>query len=249
MGDLDGKVAIVTGGSLGIGKATALTFADGGVRVVVSARRSEEGEKVVKEIRDNGGEAIFVSADVSKSVDVQKLIAATVDHFGGLDFACNNAGIVGEWNSLTDISEEQWDSVLGINLKGTWLCMKYEIPEMERRGQGAIVNISSINGMRGSASGADYTASKHGIIGLTRAAARGYASKGIRVNAICPGYTVTPMLEGIHKGNIPDELGSRMPMGRLGSPEEIARAIVWMCSNQASYITGQTLVVDGGFLS
>jgi len=245
----ESKVAIVTGGSLGIGKAAAHAFARQGTRVVVSARRSPEGEKVVKEIKAGGGEAMFVQADVSKPNEVQSLVERTVAQFGRLDYACNNAGIVGGWNQLIEISEEQWDSVVGVNLKGVWLSMKYEIPVMERNGGGAIVNVSSINGFRGSAAGADYTASKHGVIGLTKAAAKGYARAGIRVNAVCPGFTETPMLLGIHHGKIPEDLGDRIPIGRLADPGEIADAIVWLCSDGASYVTGQTLVVDGGFLA
>jgi len=244
-------VALLTGGSSGIGRATAIVCAREGAKVVIAARRIRECEEVVEQIRDRGGEALFVQTDVSKPTDVESLIKTTVETFGRLDWSCNNAGVEGAKGSITECTEEDWDHVIDINLKGVWLCMKYEISQMLKQGGGAIVNISSVNGLVGSAAFAPYVASKHGVIGLTKSAAKGYAKDGIRVNVVCPGSIDTPMIERVDGGPLkPDSWRiSRTPMGRIGTPEEIAETVVWLCSEKASYVTGHSMVVDGGLLA
>lgn len=245
------RVALVTGASSGIGRATAITFAQAGARVVIAARRREESEQVVQFILQQGGEAIFVPTDVSKADEVRHLIEATVETFGRLDYACNNAAIEGEPAKITECPEEAWDQVIDINLKGIWLSMKYEIPEMLKANGGAIVNISSVNGFRGAARFAPYAASKHGVIGLTKSVAKEFALQNIRVNCVCPGSIYTPMIERVDGGPpAPDSWRINMtPMRRIGQPEEIANAVLWLCSDAASYVTGHSMVVDGGFMA
>ncbi len=244
-------VALVTGGNSGIGRATALAWAREGARVVIAARRIRECEEVVEQIKRTGGGALSVQTDVAKSTDVEALIKKTIETFGRLDWSCNNAGVEGTRVSITECTEEDWDRVVDINLKGVWLCMKHEILQMLKQGGGAIVNISSVNGFVGAAEFAPYTASKHGVIGLTKSAAKGYAKGGIRVNVICPGSIDTPMIERVDGGPVlPDSWRiSRTPMGRIGTPEEIAEAVVWLCSEKASYVTGHSMIVDGGLLA
>jgi len=244
-------VALVTGASSGIGKATALAWAREGARVVVAARRIRECEEVVSQIKHAGGEALFVRTDVAKAVEVEALVRKTVEAFGRLDWSCNNAGVEGARGSITECTEEVWDQVIDVNLKGVWLCMKYEISQMLKHGSGAIVNISSVNGLIGSAGFAPYVASKHGVIGLTKSAAKGYANAGIRVNVICPGSIDTPMIERVDGGPVSADSWriTRTPMARIGTPEEIAEAVVWLCSGKASYVTGHSLIVDGGLLA
>ncbi len=244
-------VALVTGGSSGIGRATALAWAREGARVVVAARRIRECEEVVEQIKTTGGEALFVQTDVAKSAEVEALVRNTVEAFGRLDWSCNNAGVEGAGDSIIACTEEDWDHVLDVNLKGVWLCLKYEISQMRKQGGGTIVNISSVNGLVGSTAFAPYVASKHGVIGLTKSAAKGYAKEGIRVNVICPGSIDTPMIARVDGGPVsPDSWRiSRTPMGRIGTPEEIAEAVVWLCSERASYVTGHSLIVDGGLLA
>ena len=249
MSESKAPVALVTGGSSGIGKATAIAFARAGARVVVTARRIKESEEVVETIKQEGGEAVFVQADVSKTDQVKQLIERTFETYGRLDWACNNAGIEGVESTIIDCPEEIWDRVIDINLKGIWLCMKYEIPQMLKAGGGAIVNISSINGLVGGTGFAPYAASKHGIIGLTKSVAQEFAKQGIRINTICPGYIDTPMLKRVHGGPLDPGRITSMPMGRIGNPEEIANSVLWLCSNAASFVTGQSLIVDGGLLS
>lgn len=244
------RVVLITGGSSGIGKATALAFAREGTKVVVSARRSEEGEQVARQIKEAGGEAIFVKADVAKREDVEALVQTTVATYGRLDFAFNNAGIEGTPGVPTaDYSEETWDQIININLKGVWLCMKYEIPHLLKQKGGAIVNMASIAGLVGGGIGAGYHASKHGVVGLTRTAAIEYAPQGLRVNAVAPAVIRTDMTEraGFLAPEMEAPIAALHPLGRVGVPDEVAGAVVWLCSEAASFITGQTLPIDGGF--
>ena len=250
----EGKVALVTGASSGIGRATAIAFSEEGAKVVVAARRKVEGEETVAMIKSRGGEAIFVSTDVSKAADVEALVDRAVKAYGRLDFACNNAGIGGPHLVFTaDFPEEDWDKVIATNLKGVWLCMKYEIRQMLKQKSGAIVNVSSVAGLVGGWFNSAYYASKHGIIGATKAAAVEYAKEGIRINAVCPGTIRTPLADQTMFKNKDVESNLRQaalhPIGRPGTPEEVAAAIVWQCSDAASFMVGHALVVDGGFLS
>ena len=249
LNSFDGKVAVVTGGSSGIGRAAALAFANEGARVVVAARRTREGEETAQLIRDAGGEALFIKTDVSVSSEVQSLINRTVEAYGRLDYAFNNAGISGPSLSLiADLSEEDWDSVIDSNLKSIWLCMKYQVPVMIKQGSGSIVNMSSILGVVGTSLGtAAYVASKHAIIGLTKAAALEYAKQGLRVNAVCPGFIQTALIEvATNNPEISDAIVAAHPVGRIGKPEEVAAAVIWLCSDGASFITGQSMIIDGG---
>lgn len=244
---LNGKVALVTGGGSGIGRATALAMAREGAKVVIADVSIKGGEETVNLIKEADGEAIFVPTDVSKAADVKTLIKKAIAFYGSLDCAINNAGIDGGTAATAACTEENWDRVININLKGVWLCMKYEIPEMRQQGGGSIINMASVAGLRsGLQRFPAYTTSKHGVVGLTRAAAVEYARVGIRVNAVCPGWILTPMLA------IDDQLEtwvkSVVPAGRFGTPEEVAQAAVWLSSDAASFVTGHTLVVDGGFM-
>jgi NAD(P)-dependent dehydrogenase (short-subunit alcohol dehydrogenase family) len=248
---LEGKVALVTGGTSGIGRDTALLFAKAGTKVVVAGRREQEGKETIDLVRTAGGDGLFVKADVSKASDVDALIQKVVEKLGRLDIAFNNAGTEGVWVPIVKQSEEDWDRTIDINLKGVWLCLKYEIRQMLKQGGGgAIVNMSSIMGMIGSAGAAAYSASKHGVIGLTKAAALETARSGIRINAVCPAVVETPMGERIFGAPAVHKfvLGCH-PIGRFARPTEIAEAVVWMCSDRASFMTGQSLVLDGGFLA
>ena len=249
-GSLDGKTALVTGGGSGIGRATSLAYAKDGARVVVADVNVEGGEETVQMIKEAGGEAILVHADVSKPEDTQAMVDQAVEAFGSLDCAFNNAGIGGGRDRLltADYLEEDWDRVISINLKGVWLCMKAEIPQMVKQGAGAIVNTASIMGLISTSGSVAYTAAKHGVTGLTKAAALEYADQGIRVNAVCPGYIHTPMVQpGLDSiDGYEDQLKARHPIGRLGEPEEIAAAVIWLSSDAASFVTGHNMPVDGG---
>jgi len=249
--ELEGKVGLVTGGTSGIGRDTAVLFAKAGAKVVVAGRRELEGNETIELVRAAGGEGLFVKADVSKDSEVVTLIQKAVEKFGRLDIAFNNAGIEGVWAPIVRQSEEDWDRTIAINLKGVWLCLKYEIRQMlQQSGGGAIVNMASITGLIGSAGAAAYSASKHGVIGLTKTAALENAKSGIRVNAVCPGFAETPMTDRIFRvPQVHKTVLSRHPIGRLARPAEIAEAVVWMCSDHASFMTGQSLVLDGGFLA
>jgi NAD(P)-dependent dehydrogenase (short-subunit alcohol dehydrogenase family) len=249
--DLDGKVGLVTGGTSGIGRETAVLFAKAGVKIVVAGRREAEGNETLEMIRAAGGDGLFVKTDVSKASEVEALVHKAVEKFGHLDIAFNNAGIEGAWVPIVRQAEEDFDRTIAINLKGVWLCLKYEIRQMLKQGTGgAIVNMASVMGLVGSAGISAYSASKHGVIGLTKTAALENAKKGIRINAVCPGFVETPMsdrtlrLPMVHRYIL-----SCHPVGRLGTPREVAEAVVWMCSNRASFMTGQSLALDGGFLA
>lgn len=248
-GVVAGKVALVTGASSGIGRATALAFAREGAKVVVADVTVEGGEETVAQVEKAGGEAIFVKTDVSKAVEVEALVAKTVATYGRLDCAHNNAGIAGNAKTIVDDTEDNWDRILAINLKGVWLCMKYEIVHMLKQGGGAIVNTASGAGLIGVRRGGAYVASKHGVVGLTKTAALEYAKAGIRVNCVCPGPIDTPMLQGIGGSNqvVIERMVAAQPGGRLGKSAEIAEAAVWLCSDAASFITGLPTPVDGGY--
>jgi NAD(P)-dependent dehydrogenase (short-subunit alcohol dehydrogenase family) len=244
----EGKVALITGGSSGIGRATALAFAAEGARVAIGARRSAEGEETVGLIKQQGGEALFVLTDASVPDQVQALVESTVERWGRLDFAVNNAGIEGTpFVPVTDYSVDVWDQVIDINLKGVFLSMKYEVPYLLKQPGSAIVNISSIAGLIGGVGGVAYHASKHGVVGLTKTVAMEYAAKGLRVNAVCPAVIGTPMADRFFKGLDDAVVDGFHPMGRKGTPEEAAAAVLWLCSPQSSFVTGQALAVDGGF--
>lgn len=244
----ENKVAIITGAASGIGKSTAIAFARRGAKVVVSD--INKGDDTVAAIKADGGDAIFIKCDVSKADQVKNLVEQTVEHYGRLDYAFNNAGIEGDPADTAACTTENWQRVIDINLTGTWLCMKYEIPEMLRQGKGVIVNCASIAGLVGFPNSPAYVASKHGVIGLTKTAALENARKGIRVNAICPGVIKTPMIDRYTQGSAEAEaqFAESAPIGRLGTPEEIAEAVVWCCSDGASFTTGQALAVDGGWV-
>jgi NAD(P)-dependent dehydrogenase (short-subunit alcohol dehydrogenase family) len=252
-GKLDGRVALVTGAASGIGRASALAFAADGARVVVADVSDEQGRETVDLIESAGGEAMFVPADVASRGDVEALVRAAVETYGRLDCAHNNAGIEGASPPGTmfhEYPDELWDQVLSINLKGVWLCMRAEIIQMLAQGGGAIVNTASIAGLVGGFGGA-YSAAKHGVVGLTKVAALEYATRGIRVNAVCPGGIRTPMLERVFARRPETEQAfiAGEPVGRLGTPEEIAAAVVWLCSDGASFLTGVALPVDGGWVA
>ena len=251
MDGCEGKVALVTGGTSGIGRETAVLFAKKGARVVVAGRRENEGKATVDLIHDVGGEGIFVRADVSCLSDVKKLVERTVEAFGGLDYAFNNAGIEGTWKTIVEQSEEDWDRTIDINLKGTWLCLKFEMQQMLKQSHGgAIVNNSSVAGFIGSDGAAAYCATKHGVLGLTKTAALEVAKNGIRVNAVCPAVIETPMADRLFGApDVHERLIGLHPMGRFGTSLEVAEAVVWMCSSAASFMTGQSLTLDGGFLA
>jgi NAD(P)-dependent dehydrogenase (short-subunit alcohol dehydrogenase family) len=246
----EGKVAIVTGASAGLGAATALQFAREGARVVVAARREDAGEAVVRQIEALGGEGLFVRTDVTRTPDIEALVARTLDRFGRLDCAVNNAGISGPVNvPVADIDEDRWDAVMAINLRAVWLCMKHEIRAMLPQGTGSIVNVSSIFGYKPSTIGhAAYCASKHAVIGLTKTAAIDYGQAGLRCNAIAPGFTLSEMVDPVKKGVARyATLANRYSaMNRLGNAEETAHAITWLCSDAASFVNGAVLSADGG---
>ncbi|RIW18249.1 SDR family oxidoreductase [Algoriphagus lacus] len=246
------KVALITGASSGIGRATAELFSAKGASVVVAARRGDELDELVNEIRSRGGKASAVVADMSKSGDVEKMVDHTLQEFGKLDFAVNNAGIEGEFSPIVDLSEEEWDRVLDINLKGVFLCLKYQAKAMLAAKQGgAIVNIGSVNSFLGFPTGSAYVSSKHALIGLTSSVSAELAPNGIRVNLVCPGIIDTPMhrrLRGIVGDAVYDQYAiPNVHLRRAGRAEEIAKTIAFLCSEEASYITGTTITPDGGF--
>jgi NAD(P)-dependent dehydrogenase (short-subunit alcohol dehydrogenase family) len=252
MSDMKDRVVLITGASSGIGHATAKAFAAKGARVVLAARREDELARLVADIEVSGGTATFLRTDVSIAKDVEQAVAHAIETFGRLDFAVNNAGIEGAVVSITDCSEQMWDKVLDINLKGTFLCMKYEARAMLEAGHGgAIVNVGSINSFLGFPGFSPYVASKHGMIGLTTSVSAELAPKGVRVNIVCPGIIDTPMHrrgralfgDAIYDNILQNSVHTR----RAGRPEEIAQCIVFLCSDEASYVTGTTLTPDGGY--
>ena len=242
---LDGKVAIVTGGSSGIGRATAVAFAKEGAKVVVAARRTPEGEETVRQAKEAGGEALFVQADVTKAADIEALVNKTLETYGRLDCAFNNAGS-GKANPLTEMSESDWDFDLAVNLKAVWLCMKSEIPAMLKTGAGAIVNMASQGAIVGVPNFSSYCAAKGGVISLSRTAAIEYAKDKIRVNIVSPGAIKTDILSEIPADQM-QQIEAAIPIERAGQPEEIAAAVLWLCSDSASFVTGHNLVIDGGY--
>ena len=248
----DDQIVLVTGGSSGIGRATAIAFAKEGAQVVIADIDSIGGDETIRIIQENGGKAKFIYKDVSQTQAVESLITSIVSTFGHLDCAFNNAGVSSQTKALTAESlEDDWERIISINLKGVWLCMKYELLQMQSQGKGVIVNTASTAGLIAHAGHCAYAASKHGILGLTRTAALEYAQTGIRINAVCPGYIRTPMLErGMHRDGGSNALEMAMiakqPSGRLGTAEEVAETVLWLCSDSASYIMGQSIVIDGG---
>lgn len=245
---LQGKAVLVTGGASGIGRTACLAFAAEGARLVVGDKDFDGGEETAAMVRDAGGQAIFVHCDVSTPADVEALVGKTVEAYGSLDCAHNNAGIGGPMARTADYSENDWDEVIRVNLKGVWLCMRHEIAQMLRQRSGAIVNTASTAGVRGSRLASAYAASSHGIVGLTRSAALDYATDGIRINAVCPGIVDTPMIQTRIAGDAKREaqFKAASPMGRMATPDEIAQVVVWLCSDAASYVTGHVLMADGG---
>jgi NAD(P)-dependent dehydrogenase (short-subunit alcohol dehydrogenase family) len=248
--NFDGKTAIVTGAASGIGRETARRLAADGANVVVTDVDTDGGTETVDLIAEADGVATFVEADVSDSAHAESMVEAALDEYGGLDVAVNNAGIEGETKPLAEQSEDAWDRVIDVNLKGVWLSMKYELPELAADGGGAVVNTSSIAGLV-AAGGVPYVASKHGVIGLTRVAATQYAGEDVRVNAVCPGVIDTPMVDraGEDDPEAIEQFVGMQPLGRKGTPGEVADAIVWLCSEEASFVTGNAYPVDGGYLA
>ena len=247
---LNNKITLVTGAGSGIGRATSLVLAREGATVVVADIDADGGEQTLSAIKDMGGEGMFVHADVSRAADVEAMVDAAVNAYGRLDCAYNNAGIEGYYGGrLHEYPEDTFDRLMDINVKGVWLCLKYEIPQMLKQGSGAIVNTASVAGLVGSRRLSVYSASKHAVIGLTKSAALEYASDGIRVNAVCPGIIDTPMMDRLVEGRdgYAAAIPTRQPIGRKGTPDEIAEAVAWLCSDAASLVTGLAMAVDGAF--
>ena len=248
---LENKVALITGGTTGIGRDTAVLFAKEGAKVVFTGRREKEGNETLALVRAAGGDGVFLKSDVSKAADVQSIVQKTVEKYGRLDAAFNNAGVEGAFVPLVDQTEENWDYVHNINLKGLWLCLKYEILQMQKQGSGgAIVNMSSVAGLMGFAGSSVYGASKHGVIGLTKVAALEYAKAKIRVNAVCPAVIETPMADrAFGDPEASKRVLAMHPLGRFGKPPEVAEAVLWLCSDKSSFTTGQYIAIDGGLLT
>ncbi len=249
MSSFQGKVALVTGGTSGIGRVTAVAFAREGTRVVVTGRREKEGAETIQLVKDTGGEGFFIKTDVSKEADVRMMVEKIMKAYGRLDYAFNNAGIEQLPSPLIEQTEENFDQIMNINVKGVWLSMKYEIPQMLKNGGGAIVNCASAAGLIGFPGVPIYVASKHAVLGLTKSVALEYAKSGIRINAVSPAAIETDMVDRFvgKEGDARQQLAAMHPVGRMGRPEEIADAVIYLCSDRASFITGQSLTVDGGF--
>ena len=250
--NLEGKSALVTGGASGIGRATALAFAREGARVAVADILEEAAQSTVTEIEAMGGQALAIACDVTDDDAVKAMIAATVDAFGGLDCAFNNAGIApyqvnAGGQKIADVAPEAWRRLIDVNLTGVWLCLRHEVAQMRAQGSGGvIINTASILGLIGSATSSAYVAAKHGVVGLTKVAAADHAEDNIRVNAVCPGYIETPMTEETMRRR-GGRILARVPMARMGKAGEIAEAVVWLCSPKASFVTGVSWAVDGGY--
>ncbi len=243
------KTAIITGGSFGIGRATALAFAKRGAKVVITD--VIEDSETLEQIKSSGGQAIFIKCDVSQNTDVKRMIDTTISTFGTIDYCFNNAGIEGISALTHECTEENWDHTIDVNQKGVWLCMKHQIAVMLLQGKGVIVNNASVAGLVGFQNLPAYVASKHAIIGLTKCAALEYVKKGIRVNVVCPGVIKTPMIDRFTGNNkeVEKQFENQEPVGRLGTPEEVANAVIWLCSEESSFVTGITLPVDGGWVA
>jgi NAD(P)-dependent dehydrogenase (short-subunit alcohol dehydrogenase family) len=242
----EGKTAFITGAASGIGRATAVAFAAEGARVVVTDRVEAALQETAEYVKESGGEVLVITCDVSKPEEIEAAVAQAVNTFGRIDCAFNNAGVENKATPLHEIELEEWDRILSINLRGTFVCMKHEIAQMVRQGSGVVVNTSSGAGIRGVAGGASYAASKHAMIGMTKSAALDYAKQNIRVNCVLPGNIATPMMDRFTGGDIQKAIDLE-PVGRLGKPEEIAEAVLWMCSDLGGFVTGASIVVDGGW--
>ena len=250
MNGLKDKVAIVTGGNSGFGRATSVAFAKQGARVVIAARSQTKADETLRMINDVGGKGVFVPTDLTKANHVEALVAAAVETFGHVDFGANIAGISGAFAPTTEYSEENWNEIIAINLTAVWLSMKYELRQMVKQGSGgAIVNVSGTFGLIGAPNIAPYSATRHAVLGLTKSAALEYVKQGIRINAVCPGAAKTPLLDTVTGGSpeVEAQWASFMPIGRLGTVDEIANAIVWLCSDDSSFVVGHALAVDGGW--
>jgi NAD(P)-dependent dehydrogenase (short-subunit alcohol dehydrogenase family) len=248
---LSGKIALVTGGAAGLGRVTALTFARAGATVIIADVDERAAEETVRLITAAGGAAHAIATDVTRATGVDALLGKVATMWGALDYACNNAGMADSAPAWLDLTQDAWERVLAVNLTGVWLCMRAEIRQMLTQGRGAIVNMASIFGLVGSRTSPALTASKHGVIGLTKSAAVAYAPAGIRINAVCPAFIDSPMLERVFSQNpkVKDAIVARHPIGRLGTAEEVAAAVVWLCSDAAAFVTGQALTVDGGYVA
>lgn len=250
-GQFAGRVALVTGAGSGIGRTTAIAFAQHGANVIVAEINPESGPETVRRIKAEGGEATFVKTDVTKAAEVEAMVNQTVATYGRLDFAHNNAGIDGDFAVIPAHTEENFDRVIAINLKSVWLGMKYEIPQMLKQGGGVIINTASTAGLTGYRTMGIYVASKHGVIGMTKSAALEYSTKNIRILAICPGAIRTPMIDEFIGGvsEVEASMNALQPMGRMGKPEEVANAVMWLCSDSASFMTGAAIPIEGGTLA
>ena len=249
MKTLENKVAIITGAGSGIGKSTALLFAKEGAKVAVTDINEEHGNSVVKEIEANGGDAIFIKADTSKAEDSEMTVKKTIEKFGQLDIAVNNAGISGPTEPIGEYSIEAWDKVISINLSGVFYGMRYQIPEMQKAGKGSIINVASILGQVGFANSSAYSAAKHGVVGLTKTAGLEYGKSGVRVNAVGPAFIETPLVKDSLSEDAYNSLAEMHSMGRLGQPNEVAELFLWLASDKASFATGAYYPIDGGYLA